>query len=110
MDALVASMTSVVESLNKRAATPATSPMGALNALVSADADPVFDDPIIKALDEGGPYALLKALKAAGAGDDVDGALAYQNMNNAIRKATYASLERGGVVTASRYAGRLFQS
>jgi hypothetical protein len=105
---IAGSVNKLVEALSKRAAAPAgDSPVGALNAMVQGNADPDLDDPIIKALDEGGPYAMLKALKAAGAGDEIDGALAMQNVHNAIRKATYASLERGGVVTASRYIGRL---
>jgi hypothetical protein len=84
-----------------------SSPLGALNSLVDQKPqDQIFDSPIIKALEEGGPYALLKALKAAGA-DEIGGSLAMQEVNNAIRKASYANLEKGGVVTSSRYSMKL---
>lgn len=111
------SVKTLVDALTKsvaRTQTPtpapaAESPMGALNSLINRDQKPEsLDNPIIKALEEGGPYALIKALKAAGSDDEIGGALAWQNMNNAIRKATYDSLEQGGVVTARRYGGRLF--
>lgn len=110
------SINQLLEGLTKRApVTPAAdSPVGALNALVNGSKNslPGLDETeakIVKALDEGGPYALIKALNAAGANDETGGALAWQTLNNTIRKATYESLEQGGVITASRYAGRLYQ-
>lgn len=105
VDQLTSNLNTLVDALSKRA-TPvvADSPVGALNSLVGKK----VEDPIIKALEDGGPYALLKALNAAGAGDEINGSLAWQNMNNAIRAATYDSLEKGGVITSSRYAGRIY--
>jgi hypothetical protein len=111
VDQMSADVSKMIEAVTKAAQRPQgvdpNSPINGLNAIVAKSVNPVLDNPIIKALDEGGPYALLKALKAAGADDEIGGALAWQTMNNAIRAATYAHLEEGGVITASRYAGKL---
>jgi hypothetical protein len=108
----------LTEALTKRVAQPTTStesPVGALNSLVKGKSNdlPSLDETereIIRILDEGSPYALIKCLEVAGASDSAggNGALAWQIYNNAIRKASYDDLEKGGVVTASRYAGRLY--
>lgn len=85
-------------------------PLNNLNALVNKEVgDPAIDNEIIKALEEGGPYAMAKALKAA-AGDDefANGPMAYEKVYNAIRQASYATLQKGGVVTQDRHIQKLF--
>lgn len=86
------------------------SPVGDLNALVTKKTEtPAFDDPIIQALMEGGPYAYVKALKAAGGGDEnMPGAMAIEAINQRIQKASFESLEQGGVITKARYVGRIY--
>ena len=87
-------------------------PIGALNSLL--DKNKVLggldetETNIIKALLEGGPYAGIKALKAAGADDNIDGALAQQRVNEAVRKASYLTLEQGNVITKNRYQMKLY--
>ena len=95
--------TTLLEKYNK-----ADSPIGDLAALVGGKSNSALRDPIVEALMEGGPYAMIKALKAAGGDDEIAGGLAFANVNNAIRRATYESLEAGGVVTSARYANRIF--
>lgn len=86
-------------------------PLNNLNALLNVDpqGDPVVDNAIIKALEEGGPYAMAKALKAA-AGDDefANGSMAYERVYNAIRQASYHTLEKGGVITQNRHIQKLY--
>lgn len=114
VDALSASVTTLVDALTKRATPVKESPVGALNALVKKDPTLLegldeTESQIIKVLDEGGPYALIKALEIASAGDPHGGgSMAWQKYNNAVRKASYLNLEKGGVITASRYVGRLY--
>ena len=116
VDALANSVTTLVDALTKRATAPAIqeNPVGALNALVKNDPNLLegldeTESKIVKVLDEGGPYALIKALEIASAGDPHGGgSMAWQKYNNAVRKASYLSLEKGGVITASRYVGRLY--
>ena len=87
------------------------SPLNGLNSILNADpaGDPDVDNEIIKALDEGGPYAMQKALKAAAGSDEyVNGSLAYERVYSAIRKASYATLEKGGVVTQNRHMMKLY--
>ena len=116
VDALANSVTTLVDALTKRATAPAIqeNPVGALNALVKNDPNLLegldeTESRIIRVLDEGGPYALIKALEIASAGDPHGGgSMAWQKYNNAVRKASYLSLEKGGVITASRYVGRLY--
>jgi hypothetical protein len=119
VDAIADAVNKLADAISKSAVKPAPvqsddSPIGALNALVNKRADDLgleeTEQKIIKALEEGGPYALIKALKIAGSDDEVGGALAWQTMNNAIRKATYNDLEKGGVVTSKAYPRRLYQA
>lgn len=118
---LTKSVSALVELLTK-SATPATpaaaadalSPVGALNSILQQQQQTpgeqnVFAHPAIVALEEGGPYALHKALKHVQEDGDPNGSLAYQRLNDLIRKASYASLEMGGVVTARAHAARMYK-
>lgn len=116
---LATSISTLVETLTKSAqpATPPAadpnSPMGALNSILQKQPNPdtdVFQHPAIVALEEGGPYALQKALKHVQDEGDINGSLAFQKLNDLIRKASYTSLEQGGIVTASAYQSRLYKS
>jgi hypothetical protein len=100
-------------------AAPANSPLNALNSMVkrgdNPDADPKgfqnlseTEVKIVSALEEGGPYAYLKAYQIAGGDNAIDGALAPQRINEAIRKASYETLQKGGIVTQDRYRIKLF--
>lgn len=113
-----ASVRTLIEGMQKMAeAKPAPmskgedqGPLNGLNSIINLEpvGDPALNNEIIKALDEGGPYAMQKALKAAGVDDEYGGgALALQRVYTAIREATYATLERGGVVTKSRHQIKL---
>lgn len=121
VDALAQGVNDLLEMLAKRVTAPvsveadANSPVSGLNSIVEKTSANgklstlnEVEQEIIKCFDEGGPYSMLKALQIAGANDDLTGgALAYQTVNNAVRKASYESLEAGGVITSSRYSSRL---
>jgi len=114
---LAKSVNSLIEALTK-AATPAptatdpNSPVNALNSIIQNQPTPeqsVFAHPAIVALEEGGPYALHKALRHVQDESDPNGSLAFQRLNDLIRKASYTSLEQGGVVTSRAHMSKLYQ-
>ena len=114
---LAKNVNALVESLTKAAAPVApavdpNSPMGAINSIVQNQPTPeqnIFAHPAIVALEEGGPYALHKALKYVQDDSDPNGSLAFQRLNDLIRKASYTSLELGGVVTSRAHIAKLYQ-
>lgn len=111
------SINSLLEALTKAAAPVPTSadpnsPVNALNSIVQNTPTPeqnIFAHPAIVALEEGGPYALHKALKHVQDESDPNGSLAFQRLNDLIRKASYTSLEQGGVVTSRAHMSKLYQ-
>ena len=108
----------LVEVLTKSAteSKPADSPVQGLNAMLSKSNPSSLEgltaqeNDIIEALENGGAYALHKALAIASEGDNFSGgALGMETINNAIRKASYADLEKRGI-SANSYRSRTLNS
>jgi hypothetical protein len=115
----LAPLNALIEKLNAKpmpVSEDANSPLNALNSMVEKGRkdgqllEDETEDEIAKVLLRGGPYAGIEALRiASGKNGEVPGALAQQMVNNVIAKASYATMEEGGVITKERYRIKLFE-
>jgi len=103
----------------KKSATPIASgntPVVGMNAIVNNGVMEKYADlteterKIVEIMDEGGPFAMQKAMKLVIGDDDsfYGSQTAQQQINSALAKATRADFNRGGVIMAKNFTPKIY--